>query len=84
MNTNVNPNDAARAWTSRRDAVAALEAMIAEADITLDGRPVTDAYDVEGIADEVLTTRGAGYLYRFVLADLEDDEFWAAVARHIR
>ena len=71
-------------WTTRNDAVAALEALLAQADTTLAGRPVTDAYDVDAIADEVLTTTGRGTTYRFVLADLEDDEFWAAVARHIR
>lgn len=83
MNTNVNPNDAARAWTSRNDAVAALAAILAEADGGLDGRPVTDAYDVDAIADEALVTQGAGYLYRFVIG-VDDDEFWAIVARHIR
>lgn len=71
-------------WTTRNDAVEALEAMLAQADITLAGRPVTDAYDVDAIADEVLTTTGRGTTYRFVLADLEDDEFWDAVARHAR
>ena len=83
MNTTIDPNDAARAWTSRRDAVAALEAMIAEADTTLAGRPVVDAYDVDAIADEVLTTQGAGHLYRFVLA-VEDEDFWAAMAHSSR
>lgn len=83
MNINVSPNDAARAWTSRNDAVAALAAILAEADGGLGG-PVEETYDVEGIADEALDTQGAGYLYRFVLADLEDDDFWAIVARHIR
>ena len=78
----IDPNDAARAWTSRRDAVAALAAMLAEADTTLGG-PVEEAYDLEGLADEVLTTVGAGYLYRYVLA-VESDEFWAAAARHAR
>ena len=71
-------------WTTRNDAVEALEAMLAQADTTLAGRPVVDAYDVEAIADEVLTTAGHGTTYRFVLADLEDEEFWAAVARHLR
>ena len=80
--TTIDPNDAARAWTSRRDAVAAITAILAGADITIDG-PVEEVYDVDAIANEVLTTQGAGYLYRFVLA-VEDDEFWAAVARHIR
>ena len=70
-------------WTTRNDAVEALEAMLAQADTTLAG-PVTDAYDVEAIADEVLTTTGRGTTYRFVFADLEDDEFWDAVARHAR
>ena len=80
--TTIDPNDAARAWTSRRDAVAAITAILAGADITIDG-PVEEVYDVDAIANEVLTTQGAGYLYRFVLA-VEDDEFWAAVVRHIR
>ena len=83
MNTNVSPNDAARAWTSRNDAVAALAAILAEADGGLGG-PVEETYDVDAIADEVLTSQGAGYLYRFVLADLEDEDFWAIVARHAR
>ena len=82
MNTNVNPNDAARAWTSRNDAVAALAAILAEADGGLDG-PVEETYDVDAIADETLVTQGAGYLYRFVIG-VDDDEFWAIVARHIR
>lgn len=81
MNT-IDPNDAARAWTSRRDAVAAISAMIAEGDITLD-RAVEEAYDVEGLADEVLATQGAGRLYRYVLA-VEDEAFWTAAARHAR
>lgn len=71
-------------WTTRNDAVEALEAMLAQADTTLAGRPVTDAYDVDAIADEVLTTTGHGTTYRYVLADLEDDEFWTIVARHAR
>ena len=71
-------------WTTRNDAVEALEAMLAQADTTLAGRTVADAYDVEAIADEVLTTAGHGTTYRFVFADIEDDEFWAAVARHAR
>ena len=82
MNTTIDPNDPRRAWTSRRDAVAAISAMIAEGDITLD-RAVEEAYDVEGLADEVLNTVGAGYLYRYVLG-VDAEEFWAAVARHIR
>ena len=82
MNTTIDPNDPRRAWTSRRDAVAAITATLAEGDITLDGA-VEEAYDVEGLADEVLTTQGAGHLYRYVLA-VEGDEFWAAAARHAR
>lgn len=70
-------------WTTRNDAVEALTALLAEADYTIEG-PVADAYDVDAIADEVLTTTGHGTTYRYVLADLEDDEFWAIVARHIR
>ena len=70
-------------WTTRNDAVEALEAMLAQADYTLEG-DVTDAYDVDAIADEVLTTTGHGAGYRYVLADIEDDAFWAAVARHAR
>ena len=52
MNT-IDPNDAARAWTRRRDAA------------------------VDGVRD------GAGHLYRYVLA-VEDEAFWAIVARHAR
>ena len=82
MNPTVNPNDAVRAWTSRNDAVTAIAAIIAEADGGLDG-PVEEAYDLEGIADEALVTQGGGYLYRFVVG-VDDDAFWAIVARHIR
>lgn len=81
--TTIDPNDPRRAWTSRSDAVAAISAILAEADPALDG-PVEETYDVDAIADETLETQGAGHLYRFVLADLEDDEFWAAVERHVR
>ena len=63
--------------------IPARAAILAEADGGLDGRPVTDAYDVDAIADEALVTQGAGYLYRFVIG-VDDDEFWAIVARHIR
>ena len=62
-------------WTTRNDAVEALEAMLAQADTTLAGRPVTDAYDVDAIADEVLTATGHGTTYRYVLADIEADAF---------
>lgn len=82
MNTTIDPNDPRRAWTSRRDAVAAITATLVEGDITLDG-PVEETYDVDAIADEVLTTQGAGHLYRYVLA-VEDEAFWAAAARHAR
>ena len=71
-------------WTTRNDAVEALEAMLAQADTTLAGRPVTDAYDVEAIADEVLTTTGRGTGYRYVLADIDADAFWTIVIRHAR
>ena len=80
--TTIDPNDAARAWTRRCDGVAAITAILVEGDVALDGS-VEEAFDVEGLADEVLTTQGAGYLYRYVLG-VEDDEFWAAVARHAR
>lgn len=68
-------------FISRNDAVKALESMIAEADITLDGRDPADAYDLDAIADEVLTTSGAGCQYRYVLED-EGGGLWAAMARH--
>ena len=70
-------------WTTRNDAVDYLAYVIACADSTLEG-DVTDAYDVDAIADEVLTTAGRGTAYRYVLADIEDDAFWTIVARHAR
>lgn len=70
-------------WATRNDAVEALTALLAEADYTIEG-PVADAYDVDAIADEVLTTTGRGTTYRYTLANVDDDEFWAAVARHAR
>ena len=70
-------------WTTRNDAVEALTALLAEADYTIEG-PVADAYDVDAIADEVLTTTGRGTTYRYVLADIDADEFWDIVARHAR
>lgn len=68
-------------FISRNDAVQAIKNLIAEADITLDGRNPADAYDLDAIADEVLTTSGAGCQYRYVLED-EGDGLWAAMARH--
>ena len=68
-------------FISRNDAVQAIKNLIAEADITLDGRDAADAYDLDAIADEVLTTSGAGCQYRYVLED-EGDGLWAAMARH--
>lgn len=72
-------------FISRNDAVQAIKNLIAEADITLDGRDPdpADAYDLDAIADEVLTTSGAGCQYRYVLED-EGDGLWAAMARHAR
>ena len=68
-------------FISRNDAVQAIKNLITEADITLDGRDPADAYDLDAIADEVLTTSGAGCQYRDVLED-EGDGLWAAMARH--
>ena len=68
-------------FISRNDAVQAIKNLIAEADIPLDGRDPADAYDLDAIADEVLTTSGAGCQYRYVLED-EGDGLWAAMARH--
>ena len=68
-------------FISRNDAVQAIKNLIAEADITLDVRDPADAYDLDAIADEVLTTSGAGCQYRYVLED-EGDGLWAAMARH--
>lgn len=70
-------------WATRNDAVEALTALLAEADYTIEG-PVADAYDIEAIADEVLTTTGHGAGYRYTLADIDADEFWDIVARHAR
>lgn len=70
-------------FVTRNDAVDYLADMIACADSTLEG-DVTDAYDIEGIADAVLTTTGHGTTYRFVLADIDDEDFWTIVINHAR
>ena len=41
-----------------------------------------DDLDIDGIADEVLTTVGQGTTYRYMVD--EDADFWDAVARHAR
>ena len=47
------------------------------------GHGSTAAFDIDAIADEVLTTTGEGGYYRYVLA-VDEDTYWAAVARHAR
>jgi hypothetical protein len=75
MITQVNPNDATAAYTSRNDAVKAIRDIIAEA-----GGDVDD-YGIDAIADAVLGRQGHGYMTRFFIAS-EDDEFWAAVTQN--
>ena len=40
-----------------------------------------DEHMIDAIADEVLTTTGAGTQYRYVMA-VDADEFWEIVHRH--
>ena len=54
---------------------------------SLDRVAITPAQALESldaIADEVLTTTGRGTTYRYVLADIDADEFWTIVIRHAR
>lgn len=78
MITQVNPNDATVAYTSRTDAVMAIRDIIAYGS---DGAVTDSEYDVEAIADEALGRQGEGYMTRFFIA-LEGDEFWETVMRH--
>lgn len=39
-----------------------------------------DEYDIDAIADEVLTTTGEGVDYRYVIND--DADFWGIVEKH--
>lgn len=68
-------------FVTRNDAVDCLADIITCADSTLVG-DVTDAYDIDAIADEVLTTTGHGTTYRFALADIDDEDFWTIVTNH--
>lgn len=45
------------------------------------GEAKRDQYDVEAIADDVLTTQGEGADYRY-LVGVDEDAFWASVSRH--
>lgn len=69
-------------YETMNDAEQALSAILAEADITLGDRAVADAYDLDGLGDEVIIG-GPASPNRYAL--LEDkDAFWAAVERHAR
>lgn len=46
------------------------------------GDATADEYDIEAIAEAVLTTEGEGTHYRWMLD--EDADFWAAVAANAR
>lgn len=71
-------------FTSRNDAVEAIAGIISEADTTLNAREPAEAYDLDAIADDVLTTESEGHQYRYVLPDDETDLFWDSLARHER
>ena len=75
MITHVDPLDPRIANTSRNDAVNVIRDIIREA-----GGDLND-YNIEGIADEVLSSQGEGYMIRYFIA-AEDDEFWDSVLRN--
>ena len=78
------PNPTGERFTSRNDAIKAVERIVAEADHTLDGRDPAEAYDLDTIADDVLTTEGEGHRYRYVLPETQEGAFWDSLARHAR
>lgn len=60
--------------TTRADAIDEITYILSEGDIT------GGQYDIEAIADEVITTTGEGTTLRYLID--EDADFWAAVAAH--
>ena len=45
--------------------------------------PNTEDWDVDAIADDLLTTTGEGTEYRWTLRDdITEDQFWSTVAAH--
>ena len=75
MITHVNPYDARIANTSRNDAMNVIRDIIREA-----GGDIND-YNIEGIADDVLSRQGEGYMIRYFIA-VDDDDFWNSVLRN--
>ena len=78
MITQVNPNDATVAYTSRTDAVMAIRDIIAYGS---DGAVSASEYDVETIADEALARQGEGRMLHFFIGQ-ESEEFWKTMMRH--
>ena len=75
MITHVDTYDARVAHISRNDAVNVIRDIIREAGGDING------YNIEAIADEVLSSQGEGYMIRFFIA-ADDDEFWDSVLRN--
>ena len=61
-------------YTTRDDAI---EAIIAA--IEASGEATRDEFDIDQIADAVISTTGEGVSYRFHITD-DHDDFWSAVA----
>lgn len=59
-------------YTTRNEAI--------EAEIITPLGEFADEYDIDAIADEVLTTTGEGVDYGFTID--EDADFWAIVEKH--
>lgn len=59
-------------YTTRNEAI--------EAEIITPLGEFADEYDIDAIADEVLTTTGEGVDYRYTVD--EDADFWAIVEKH--
>lgn len=66
-------------YTSRNEAI---EREIVDVLDASAGETTAADFDIDGIADEVLTTIGQGTTRRYVVD--EDAGFWDAVARHAR
>lgn len=60
--------------TTRTDAIDEITCILSEADTT------GGQYDIDAIADEVITTTGEGTGLRYLID--ENKDFWAAVAAH--
>jgi hypothetical protein len=61
-------------FTTRNEAIDSIIETIEAGDAT------RDEFDIDAIADDVITTTGEGVDYRFHVTD--DDAFWASVERH--